>query len=207
MTLTLVLVILTSLISYQAFQNPELLFKLKHTPAREVGAKEYYRMLSSGFVHGSWMHLIINMFVFYQFGEYVEYQFIFYFGEVMGRMNYLLLYLLAIIFGDIPTLIKHRNNPAFSSVGASGAVSAIVFVYVLFQPWSLLLLFFIIPIPAIIAAVLYLVYSSWASKRGQDMIDHDAHLYGALFGFLFAIVLRPAFFMEFINRLQTQFPF
>ena len=159
------------------------------------------------FVHGNWMHLLINMFVLYQFGEYVEGRFVSLFGDLMGRINYLLLYFLTIIFANISTFLKHRENPSFASVGASGAISGIVFVYVIFQPWSWLLLFFIIPIPAIVAAVLYLFYSSWASKNSQDFIDHDAHLYGAVFGFWFAIFLKPGLFSLFLDRLVHGLPF
>jgi len=207
MSITLALIVITGLISYQAFNNPQMAYKLRHAPYIEARNKEYYRFLTSGFVHGNWMHLIINMFVLYQFGNVVEERFTLIFGDLMGRINYLLLYLLTIIFADIPTFVKHRNNPAYAAVGASGAISGILFVYVIFQPWSLLLLFFIIPIPAIVAAVLYLVYSSWASRKGQDMIDHDAHFFGAVFGFLFAIVLKPSFFTDFIERLIHGFPF
>ena len=147
------------------------------------------------------------MFVFYQFGEAVEGNFIFYFGELMGRINFLLLYLGTIPFANLSTLYKHKDDPYFASVGASGAVSGILFAYVIFNPWNILLLFFIIPVPAFIAAVLYLIYSSYASKQGQDMIDHDAHFYGAIFGFLLTIILNPEFFSMFLDKLINQTPF
>jgi membrane associated rhomboid family serine protease len=207
MSITLILVLVTALISYQSFNNPNLFHKLKHTPYLVDRQKEYYRFLSSGFVHADWMHLIINMFVLYQFGEYVEHKFVFYFGDLMGRLNYLILYLATLLLSDIPSFFKHRENPHFSSVGASGAVSGIIFVYVLFQPWSILLLFFIIPIPAIIAAVLYLVYSSWASNRARDFINHDAHFYGAIAGLLIALAMKPSLFQVFWDRLLHDIPF
>ncbi len=207
MSITLIIIIVTCLISYQALNNRSVFHKLQHAPYQEAHRKEYYRFLTSGFVHGSWIHLGINMFVLYQFGEFIENMFVIIFGEMMGRLNYLLLYLLAIIFADIPTFIKHKDNHLFASVGASGAVSGIIFVYVIFQPWSMLLLFFIIPIPAIIAAILFLVYSSWASKKRQDFIDHEAHFYGAIFGFLFTIALKPGLFSLFLDRLINGMPF
>ncbi len=202
MTITLAIIALTVLISWQSFNNRDVFYKLLHNPYIEVRNKEYYRFLTSMFVHGSWMHLGINMFVLYQFGTIVEHYFVQVFGELMGRLNFLLLYLLAGILGDLPTFIKHKSNHAFSSVGASGAVSGIMFAYVLFDPWAMLLLFFIIPIPAVVAAILYLVYSSYASKRSADLIDHDAHFYGAVFGALFTIALKPALLMLFLTQLK-----
>lgn len=206
MSITLILIIVTSLISYQALNNRDAFIKLQHHPYTEQRSREFYRLLTSGFVHGSWMHLIINMFVLWQFGEYVEHRFVNLFGELWGRLNYLMLYLLTIIFADIPTYLRHRNNPGFASVGASGAVSGILFVFVLFRPWDLLLLFFILPIPAILAAIGYLVYSSWASRNSNDHIDHEAHFYGALFGLGFALLLEPRLLSLFINELIYKFP-
>ncbi len=207
MSITLVLVIITSLISYQALNDASLLYRLQHSPYQEAQRGEYYRFITSGFVHGSFPHLLINMFVFWQFGQIVENYFLQLFGELMGRINYVLLYFLTIIVGDLPTFFQHRNNPSFASVGASGAVSGILFAFILFNPWSTLLLFFVIPCPAIVAAVLYLVYSSWASRNQNDRIDHDAHLYGAVFGMLFTILLKPSVFNIFLQELVEGFPF
>jgi len=207
MSLTLIIIIITGLISYQAFNNPGLMYKLQHSPYQEAHNKEWYRFISSGFVHVDWTHLLINMFVFYSFGEAVESYFVQIFGDIMGRVNFLLLYLLTIIFGDIPTFVKHKDNQSFASVGASGAVSGILFAFVIFQPWATLLLFFVIPCPAIVAAVLYLVYSSWASRNQSSRIDHDAHFYGAVFGFIFTIVLQPRLFSMFWDNLINGFPF
>jgi membrane associated rhomboid family serine protease len=207
MSITLVLVIVTCLISYQSFNSREAFLKLQHWPYQEARTKEYYRFLTSGFVHGSWLHLGINMFVLYQFGEIVEERFVLLFGELMGRINFLLLYILTIIFADIPTFIKHRDNPGFASVGASGAVSGIVFAYVIFYPWNLLYLFLILPVPGIVLAIGYLIYSSWASRNSHDNIDHEAHFYGAVFGFLFTIALKPDLFSLFVDRLTNGFPF
>ena len=202
MSLTLIIVILTCLVSYLAFNNRELHSKLSHIPYVELRKKEYYRMLSSGFVHGGWVHLGINMFVFWQFGEFVEQTFGQIFGEGMGRLNFLLLYVLSIIFADLATFIKHKDNPSFASVGASGAVSAILFSYLIFAPWHYIYLYGIIPIPTIVAAVAYVLYSSWASKNRSDHVDHDAHLYGAIFGFLFTLVLKPELFSFFLAQLM-----
>ncbi|MEM8907573.1 MAG: rhomboid family intramembrane serine protease [Bacteroidota bacterium] len=207
MSLTLVLIIVTCLISYQAFNNRSMFEQLLHSPYREAHSKEYYRFLTSGFVHGSPMHLLINMYVLYMFGQAVEYYLLQEFGPLMGRINFLVIYLLTIIFGDLPTFIKHRNNAYFSSVGASGAISGILMVFILFNPWAELLLFFIIPMPAILAGILFLVYSSWASKNTNDRIDHEAHFYGAVFGCLLCLVMKPSIFAEFLQRFQAGWPF
>ncbi|MEL6718444.1 MAG: rhomboid family intramembrane serine protease [Bacteroidota bacterium] len=209
MSITLAIIAITCLISYPALSNRGMLEQLKHSPYMESTQKEYYRFITSGFVHGSFIHLFINMFVLYMFGSAVENFFIQeqMFGETMGRINFLLLYLLAIVVGDLPTYAKHKNNPHFGSVGASGAVSALLFTTILFEPWGKIYLYLLIEIPSIVFAILYVGYSTWASKNQNDMIDHDAHLYGAIFGFLFAIALKPDLFNYFLTRLMEDAPF
>jgi len=201
------LVILTCIISYTSLQDRGRQQALLHSPYQEKRTKQFYRFLTAGFVHGSLGHLGINMFVLYMFGELIEGQFLALFGETMGRLNFLMLYLLTIIFANIPTFILHKDNPHFSSVGASGGVSGIIFVFILFYPWEKLYLFFVIPCPAIIAGILYLGYSSWASKKGGDRIDHLAHFGGAIFGMVFAIILEPKLFGYFLTQLTQNAPF
>lgn len=208
MSLTLIIIILTGLISYNCFQDRGRFQALLHSPYQEKREKEYYRFLTSGFVHGSMLHLIVNMYVLYSFGQIVENSFLNMFGEMMGRLNFLFVYLLTIIFANIPTFIKHRNNASFSSVGASGAVSGLLFIFVLLAPWAEgMRLFFAIPIYPIVFGVLYLAYSSWASKNSNDRIDHDAHFAGAIFGMIFALILKPELFNHFIHQLTTTAPF
>ncbi|MBK7428015.1 MAG: rhomboid family intramembrane serine protease [Saprospiraceae bacterium] len=201
-SITIIIVAVCVLVSYICFGNQELFQKLKHWPYAEVREKEWYRLISSGFIHGSWMHLLINMFVFWQFGEVVEARFRVEFGLLWGNLFYTLLFVVTVVLADIPSLLKHKDNVYYSAVGASGAVSGILFVNILFYPWNLLYLYAIIPIPGIIAGVLYLIYSSWASKNSRDNIDHDAHFYGALFGLLFTVMLKPTLFVDFINQLM-----
>lgn len=201
MTITLIIIIVTVLISYQGLSRPGILDTLKHHPYREHRDREWYRLITSGFVHGSWMHLGVNMYVFYVFGSNIEQTYEAIFGETMGKINYVVLYVLTIIAGDIPTFFKYRNHPGYASVGASGAVSGILFIYILLYPWSTLSLYFILPIPAILFGVGYLWYSSWAVKNSRDNIDHMAHFYGALFGILFTLALAPETGMVFINQI------
>jgi len=206
MTVTIIIAIITFLISYRCFQDQGLMHRLKHYPYAEIRNKEYYRLFTSGFVHGDWTHLIINLYVFYEFGTIVERIFTMLHGEILGRLWYIILYFGALIASDLPTLLKHKNNAGFASIGASGAVSGILFAYILFEPWSMLALFFILPIPAIVFAVLYLIYSSWAEKNQGGRIDHSAHYYGALAGLVITIVCFPEVVKIFFDKL-SELPF
>jgi membrane associated rhomboid family serine protease len=158
MSLTLVFLILTSLISYQAFENREMRSKLLFHPAsvREFG--QYYRFVTNGFVHADMTHLIVNMWVLYQFGTIMEKFFIREFGPLLGRFSFILLYLGGIIASSIPAYLKHSKNTYYSSLGASGGTSAIVFGFVLLGPWNW---FLFPPLPAILFAIAYLWYSSY----------------------------------------------
>jgi len=201
MSITIIILIITALISYQGLNGkPEIIEKLKHHPYREKHNKEYYRLLSSGFVHGSFSHLAINGFVLYMFGEQIEIFFGQVYGLNMGRVMFLALYLTAIIAGDLATHFKHQNNPSYSAVGASGATSALVLIFCIIAPWAW---FTFPPVPAIIFAVGYLAYSSWADKTNKsDNIGHSAHLYGALWGIVFFLATKPEMFGVFMDRLM-----
>ncbi|MEM6320715.1 MAG: rhomboid family intramembrane serine protease [Bacteroidota bacterium] len=207
MSITLVIIIVTGLVSYQAFNDGSFKQKLLHYPYVEHQNKDYARLLTYGFIHANWTHLLINMYVLYIFGEYVEFTFVREFGAMKGRLFYISLYLLSIVAAAIPTHFKHKNNNYYAALGASGATSAILFAFIIFRPWSTLYLFFIIPCPAIVTAILYLAYSSWASKNANDNIGHDAHFYGAVFGFLFTIALNPSFFNRFLTLIVDDSPF
>ena len=207
MTVTLGIVIITCVISIACFNNRDLFAKLKHFPVAEDRNREYYRWLTSGFVHGDFMHLFVNMFVLHEFGRVVEDNFSMHFGFPVGQILFLVTYLLVIVMGDIPTFYRHKGNHYFSSVGASGGVAGILFIYILLHPWSMLGLFAVIPVPAILFGVLYIWYSSWASNKQNDMIDHEAHMYGAIAGMIIAVVTRPNILPEFLQSLVRDFPF
>lgn len=206
MSITLIIVIFTAIVSIIAFTNHDFFLKLKHFPVAEARNKEYYRMLTSGFLHGDYIHLFMNMFVLYEFGRYVENHFTDLFGLATGNFLFLFFYLIMIVIADYPTFLKHKGNPYFSSVGASGAVSGILFMYIILNPWAMLGLFAIIPIPAIVFGALYLWYSSWASKHGHDLVDHDAHFYGAIAGVLILIAIQPGILPLFLKKLIEGFP-
>lgn len=200
MNVTVLIIIITVIVSFLCFENRQLFDQLKHHPVSEANNKEWYRMISSGFLHADYFHLGINMYVLYGFGSFVERQFLSHYGTVQGRIIYLLLYLVMIIIADIPSFIKHRNNYGYSAIGASGAVSGILFIFILLRPWAPLELYFFIPIPAIIFGVLYLLYSSWASKNARDNIGHDAHFYGAVAGMVLAAFLLPYVLGDFVDQ-------
>ena len=215
MSITILIIVVTCIVSYYAGLTPQdrqsrpgVFNQLKHYPVAEKRNKEYYRFLSSGFVHGSWMHLIFNMYVLYEFGSTVELTFVNIFGS-FGRIAYLLMYLVGIVIADIPSYLRHQSNPSFASIGASGAVSSVLFIYIMFFPLNgLTFVFFpFFAFPAIVLGIGYLVYSSWASKNRNDNIDHSAHFAGAIFGIVFIIVTYPKVIGQFIQEVQGSLPF
>ena len=207
MTVTLLLVIANVIISWQAFQRHDILEKLKHWPYAEKRNHEYSRLLTGIFLHGDYIHLALNMYALYSFGTLVEHQFEALFGGTGGKILYLAMYLLSGVFANLMTYHKHQDQPGFASVGASGAVSGIMLSFVIFYPWVKLLLFYIIPIPGILASLLFLLYSSYAARKGHGFIDHTAHFWGAVFGFAFTFLLKPALFLYFINEVVSGISF
>lgn len=207
LSVTLIIILITGLISFQAFRNQPLFNKLKHFPYQEKRTKEFYRLLTAGFVHGDMMHLLVNMYVLYMFGLQVENAFGVIYGASIGRYVFLIMYLLNIVFASLPTFAKHKDNPGFASVGASGAVSGILFIFIVLRPWHPLQFIFLpfIDIPAIILGVGYLLYSSYAAKKQGGRIDHMAHFYGALFGVLFLWTTKPQMILEFYHQLISIF--
>ena len=200
MSITLGIIVLTVLVSYQALNNREMQQKLMHHPVSESQSKQYYRLLSSGFVHGSMNHLFINGFVLYMFGQQIEDVFGSLYGHFKGPAMFLLLYLTAIIAGNLPSHIKHGNNPRYSAVGASGATSALVLIFCILAPWQW---FIYPPVPAIVFGIGYLIYSSWADKTNKaDGIGHSAHLYGAIWGIVFFLLTKPEMFTRFMSKLM-----
>lgn len=201
MTITLIIIAVTCLISWQGFNNQGLFNGLKHYPYVEYRQKEYYRMLSSGFLHGSMTHLIINMYVLYAFGEYVETRFVQEYGSTKGRILYVVAYLITILLADIPTHFSKQNDPSYAAIGASGGTSGIIMIFVLFEPWRMLLFYFVIPIPAIVFGLLYLGYSSWASNNSNDNIGHSAHFWGAIAGVALALIMLPDSSRSFLSKI------
>lgn len=201
MTLTLIIVIMTAIISYQAFSNGAMKSKLMMHPVSVKQNGEFYRFLTSGFVHGDMSHLLINMYVLYIFGETIEKNFAQIFGGGLGRVLFLGLYLGAIIISSIPSYLKHQNNSYYGALGASGGTSAIVFAFVFFAPWQW---FIIPPLPGIFMAIGYIAYSHYMSKKGTDNIGHDAHMWGAIYGAIFMVVISAVFNPGLLNYFWQQ---
>ena len=166
-----------------AMKRPQILEKLMLVPYNVNHFKEYYRIVSHGFIHADGTHLFFNMFVLWEFGTTVE-------AEMGGASP--VLYFGALLTATIPALTKHKDNANYRSLGASGAVSAVLMAFIVAHPTQPLLLFFIIPMPAIFAGVLFFLYERHMQKNGGSGIAHDAHIYGALFGLLFSIVKDPS---------------
>lgn len=194
---TYILIGVTVLVSYLCFNNVELFRKLAFSPYRTVKYNEWYRIVTHGFVHADMTHLFINMFTFWSFGTYIEKAFG-HFG--FGTMGYLGLYFGGMIAASLFDLVKQRNDPSYISIGASGAVSAVLFTSILFDPWSKILLFAILPIPGIVFGVLYLAYCQYMAKRAGDNINHNAHFYGAVYGLLYPALLNPSLVKMFLSH-------
>jgi membrane associated rhomboid family serine protease len=198
MSYTLIIVIVTVLISLSAFRNEALYHKLILWPRKMDQPGEYYRLLTSGFIHADYMHLIFNMLALYLFGRNVEVLF------MMNGMSVILfpiLYLAGIVAASLPSFVKNKDNSYYRSLGASGGVSAVLFSFIYFAPWQTIYIWFI-PIPGILAAVGYLIYSAYMSKRGGDNVNHDAHFWGAVFGFLFTLLFAPDHGQGFLFQLM-----
>ena len=203
MSATLIIIIVTSLVSILCFTGMLPFDSLKFSAWDVWHRKRWYQMLSYGLVHGGWGHLLFNMLTLYFFGDVVEKYFQAAFGPGTGIVLYLLLYVSAIAVSTIGDLVKYRDEPHYSAVGASGAVSAILFASILFEPKMGIYMYFIpIPIPGYIFAPLYLLYCWWAAKRNMDNIGHSAHFWGAVYGLLFPLICNPQIFTHFLNQLK-----
>ena len=198
--MTIILIAITVVVSYAAFKSPKLMDQLQFNASKIVHKKEYHRLITHAFIHANWEHLLVNMIVLFSFGSAIEMYFKAYFGN-NAILDYALLYFGGILASNIYALIKHRNNYFYNSVGASGAVSAVLFAAIFFDPWNPIYFFGILPIPGIIFAALYLVYSYQMSVKQKDNVAHDAHFLGALFGFIFPILLNPLLFESFLDKL------
>lgn len=188
----------TVLISYLAWQNRDIMERgIFWPPAVNEGEK--WRLLTYGVLHADGSHLLFNMITLYFFGGLIEKYFVRMYGDI-GHWFYLLYYLGGLLVSIFPSYLKHKNNPRYRSLGASGAVSAVLFAFILFSPWSMIIVF-VVPMPAIVYAVLYTGYSIWMGKRGGDNINHSAHMWGALYGVVALIALNPNLFTHFVNEL------
>ena len=191
-TIIIIIIIITSLVSIMCFNGGSIANNIIFNAFSVWHNKEWHRMLSYGLVHSGWGHLIFNMLTLYFFGCVVEQYFAAAFGQTAGVVLYILMYVSAIAVSTIGDLVKYRNDSNYNAVGASGAVSAVLFASVLFEPKMGIYFYFIpIPIPGYIFAPLYLLYCWYMAKRNMDNIGHTAHFWGAVYGLLFPIICKP----------------
>lgn len=195
LSVTIIIIAITIGTSLFAWNRPHILQKWLFNPYAVNTRNEYHRFITSGFIHQGYMHLFFNMFTLYFFGAIIE--------QVFGYVFFLVLYLVGIIISDIPTYFKHKNNPGYNALGASGGVSAVLFSSILINPTANLYLFAILPIPGFILGALFIIYSIQRGKHGNDNINHDAHLYGALFGIALTILLQPMVIPHFFEQLRN----
>lgn len=186
--------VITVMVSLLAFSNPQIYESFILSPYRVYRKEKVYTLLTSGLIHKDWMHLIFNMLSYYFFAFNLE--------RIIGHWQFAVLYIVSLVLSDLPTVLKHREDFWYRTLGASGAVSAVVFSFIMFDPMaSMGLLFIPIPIPAILFGVLYLVYCVYGSRQEIGNINHDAHFYGALNGVLITIILYPSVVPHFFGQL------
>jgi Uncharacterized membrane protein (homolog of Drosophila rhomboid) len=196
--LTYLIIGTTLVVSFMCFGKTGYINRLSFNSYAILKHKEWYRIITHGFVHADSMHLLINMFTFWSFGMYMESLF----TQIgFGLWGFIGLYFGGMIFASLFDLVKYRDNIYYQSIGASGAVSAVLFSSILFNPWNNILLFAIIPVPGIVFGILYLVYCQYMAKQSSDNVNHNAHFYGALYGLLFPILLKPSLLSLFTERL------
>ncbi|MBS0194821.1 MAG: rhomboid family intramembrane serine protease [Proteobacteria bacterium] len=196
MSTTLVLIGVTCLVSLSAFGNPKLIGRLVLWPPAIARNGEYWRLLTYGFVHAGGMHLLFNMITLYFFGRLME-NFI---DAHLGDWGFVFFYLSALVVAILPSWLRHRDDAKYMSLGASGAVTAVLFAFILLRPWSMIVVF-VLPMPAIVFAVAYLGYTLWMDYRKADHINHGAHLAGAIYGVLFMLLLDPRVLAYFLHEL------
>ena len=195
--ITLLIILLTCVVSIIAFRNQRLMDDLILWPPALSRSREYYRLVSYGLVHADGGHLFFNMFSLYFAGRIMEG----FFTAAMGPLGFLTFYIGALVFSILPSYLANRRNAGYRSLGASGAVSAILFAFIMLSPWSKIYLI-VIPMPAILYAILFVVYSVYMDKRGGDNVNHSAHLWGALYGVLFTVAMNPAVLPRFLSLIS-----
>ena len=196
LTITIIIIIITCIISIIAFSNTKILNDLIFYPARMKGGREMYRLITHGFIHADFIHLGVNMLTLYFFGRFAE-------AVIFTKAEYIILYITAIPAASLFDLFKQRDNYNYRSLGASGAVSAVLFSTIILDPWVKgVCLYGALCLPNIVFGILYIIYSAYMSKKGRDNVGHNAHLWGAVYGFIFTAIIRPDLLKNFLERLM-----
>lgn len=188
-----IIFVLTLAASLWAFNNENIYARFILNPYGVSRGQRVYTIITSGLIHKDWNHLFFNMLSYYFFAFQLE--------AMFGHWQFGLLYVASLILSDLPSIQKHKEDIWYNSLGASGAISAVIFSYIMYDPLASMGIIFIpIPIPAWIFGLLYLVYCHYASKHARDNVNHDAHLFGALSGILITIALNPHIVHNFITK-------
>ncbi|MFZ0871913.1 MAG: rhomboid family intramembrane serine protease [Rhodanobacter sp.] len=198
MPITLIIIAITCIVSFMAFKNSRLMNDLILWPPAITRQREYHRLVTYGLVHADFGHLLFNMFTLYFFGQEMEG----FFASRLGSFGFVLFYIGGLVISILPTYLKNRSNPNYRSLGASGAVSAVLFSYILLEPWQRIIVL-VIPMPAIVYALLYTGYSIYMDRRGQGNINHSAHLWGAAYGVAFTLLVDPRVLPYFLSALMN----
>ena len=195
MSVAAIILVVTVAVSLAGlFGSPKIVERSLFRPYWFLRKKQYETIVTSGFVHADLPHLIFNLVTFYFFAFQLEKQ--------VGSARFAALYLIGLVVSDIGTYFKHRNDPEYASLGASGAISAVLFASIVYFPWQKLFIIPIpLPIPAPLFAVAYVAYSWWSARQARGRINHDAHLGGALFGLVFVLLTDPAAFGRLLGWL------
>lgn len=192
-----IIFLFTVVTSIYAFNDHNLYGKFMLHPYSVSRKYKLYTLITSGFIHADWMHLIFNMITLFSFGPALE--------SRIGSVNFGIIYFLSLIASDIPSVLKHKDNIRYNSLGASGAISAVLFSCILFFPFSTMYIFPLpIPIWAIVFGPLYLIYCVYAAKQAGDNINHDAHFFGALSGLILTVILVPGVIPGFVAQLMAK---
>ena len=203
--MVLTIILITGFVSFMAFNNGELMDRLKFNAWYIKRDREWYRFFSYGLVHADWAHLMVNMFVLWSFSSVVMQFFTLDFGN-RGYLIFGLLYAGGILFSTLFDFAKHKDDIYYNAVGASGAVSAVVFSAIILYPAGKIAFIFIpIPIPSWIFGILYLIYSAYMGKRANDNIGHNAHFWGAVFGIIFTFLINGEYLPRFYRQLDISF--
>jgi membrane associated rhomboid family serine protease len=184
------------------FANPSIIEKYIFSPYLIKHYKQHYRFLSHAFFHANFLHLFLNVWIFWMFGNVIEYNYQLLFDEKLGKIYFLILFTGGIYASSIAEYIKHKNNPSYASLGASGAIEAVVFSFIIMNPFQWLYFFFI-PMPAWLLGLLFLIFSFYMSKRKlpNDRIGHEAHFWGAIFGIVFTFIIKPSLLLAYFDLI------
>jgi len=199
-----IIFLFTIVSSLYAFSNPEVYDKLMLNPYSVSRGRRVYSLITSGLIHQDWGHLIMNMFSYFFFAFQLEATFVQY-DPQWGHFQFAALYLISLVLSDVSTIIKHKDDSWYNSLGASGAVCAVVFSSILFAPLEVMRLMFIpIPMYAVVYGVLFLGYCIYAARVSRDNINHDAHFYGALTGIIMTVIFYPPIISFFFSQISGQ---